>query len=334
MIFSIIVPVYKTEKYIKECVESLVTQDFTEDFEIILVDDGSPDICPQICDEYAKIYKNIVVVHKENGGLVSARKAGMNIAKGDYIVNVDSDDYILPNFLRTLDEEIKKNAPETICFGLRAFGMTSYNFNSKCTEGFYQGEALKQIKESYLYSNELVGLNSGKIAFNICGKCVKRDLYIESQNCVPNHVLSGEDTFFTLAWCTNVKSVSFLNYYGYMYRQNAESCEHDFKLDKIQQLNRTVSDMLCFSETKASAYSVNIKIYYTYRVAFYLTGIAQFSSSYNSFCNKFREISSKIQYEWMSGITEKMTTKAKLKSFLIRNHCLPYFYWLGKRNKG
>lgn len=330
MKFSIVVPVYKTEKYIRECVNSLISQSFV-DYEIILVDDGSPDNCPNICDEYADNYNNIVVIHKENGGLVSARKAGMNSAKGEYIVNVDSDDYVLPDFLETLSAEIEKNNAETICFGLTAFGIRSGRFMNKCPEGYYQDDALKQIKQSYLYSNELPGLNSGKIAFNICGKCVKRDLYIECQNCVPNHVLSGEDTFFTLVWCTNVKSVSFLNYSGYMYRQNAESCEHDFSLDKIKRLNNTVNDMLMFTDERASAFSKKVRIYYTYRIAFYLTGIAQYSLSYNDFYKRYKEVSTDINYNWMTDITNGMTLKARIKLFLIKNHCLPYFYCLGKK---
>ena len=92
---SIIVPVYKVEPYLKRCVDSILHQTFT-DFECILVDDGSPDNCPDICDEYARKDKRIRVVHKENGGLSDARNAGLDIAQGEYIGFVDGDDYIHP----------------------------------------------------------------------------------------------------------------------------------------------------------------------------------------------------------------------------------------------
>ncbi len=93
MKLSYIVPVYNVEKYIDECVKSILSQSM-EDYEIILVDDGSPDNCPAICDSYAERYPDkIRVIHKENGGLASARNAGMKIAIGDYIFFVDSDDY-------------------------------------------------------------------------------------------------------------------------------------------------------------------------------------------------------------------------------------------------
>lgn len=90
---SIIIPIYKVEKYLDECVTSLVKQTY-RDLEIILVDDGSPDLCPQMCDEWAKKDSRIKVVHKKNGGLSSARNAGLKVAKGEYIGFVDSDDYV------------------------------------------------------------------------------------------------------------------------------------------------------------------------------------------------------------------------------------------------
>ena len=89
---SILVPIYNVEKYLPRCIESVLSQDF-RDYELILVDDGSPDQCPQICDEYAKKDSRIKVVHKQNGGLVSARLAGFMEARGEYLVFLDSDDY-------------------------------------------------------------------------------------------------------------------------------------------------------------------------------------------------------------------------------------------------
>lgn len=93
MLFSIIIPIYKVQDYLVKCVDSVCNQTY-RDIEIILVDDGSPDNCPMICDEYAKKDSRIKVIHKENGGLSDARNRGIDIAKGDYIIFVDSDDYI------------------------------------------------------------------------------------------------------------------------------------------------------------------------------------------------------------------------------------------------
>ena len=90
--FSIIIPVYKVEAYLRQCVDSVLAQTF-RDFEVILVDDGSPDKCPEICDEYAEKDGRVTVIHKQNGGLSSARNAGMRFAAGKYLIFLDSDDY-------------------------------------------------------------------------------------------------------------------------------------------------------------------------------------------------------------------------------------------------
>lgn len=111
MKLSIIIPVYRTQDTLKRCIESILQQSFT-DYEIILVDDESPDQCPQICDEYAKKNKHISVIHKENGGLSDARNAGIKLSKGEYITFIDSDDAIDCNTLHSLMNEIDKH-PET-----------------------------------------------------------------------------------------------------------------------------------------------------------------------------------------------------------------------------
>lgn len=111
---SVIVPVYKVAQYLPRCMDSLLAQTY-KDFEIILVDDGSPDECPALCDEYERKYDCIHTLHKENGGLSDARNAGMGIAKGDYVTFVDSDDYVNPLYLELLAEGIEKGADLSVC---------------------------------------------------------------------------------------------------------------------------------------------------------------------------------------------------------------------------
>ena len=111
---SVIVPVYKVEAYLPRCVESLMSQTY-KDFEIILVDDGSPDTCLVMCDVYAKKYSNIHALHKENGGLSDARNTGMTAAKGEYVTFVDSDDYVHPAYLEMLMQGIRQGADFSVC---------------------------------------------------------------------------------------------------------------------------------------------------------------------------------------------------------------------------
>lgn len=104
---SIIVPVYKVEQYLERCVKSLINQTY-KNIEIILVDDGSPDQCPKMCDDYASEDSRIKVIHKKNGGLSDARNAGLDAATGEFIAFVDSDDWVEIDFIETLCKMQKK----------------------------------------------------------------------------------------------------------------------------------------------------------------------------------------------------------------------------------
>lgn len=107
MVISVVVPVYRVEAYLNRCVDSILAQTFT-DFELILVDDGSPDNCGKICEEYAEKDSRIRVVHRQNGGLSAARNSGIDIARGEWITFIDSDDWIHPDYLRVLYDAVKK----------------------------------------------------------------------------------------------------------------------------------------------------------------------------------------------------------------------------------
>ncbi len=124
MKFSIIVPIYKVEECLERCVKSLVNQT-EKDIEIILVDDGSPDKCPKMCDEFAKMDNRIKVIHKENGGLSDARNAGLDVAKGEYVLFVDSDDYITENACERLGE-FAKDSVDILVGDLEVIGGTNY----------------------------------------------------------------------------------------------------------------------------------------------------------------------------------------------------------------
>lgn len=128
-LISVIVPVYKVEAYLERCVESLLRQTY-EHLEIILVDDGSPDGCPAICDAYEARDGRIRVIHQENAGLSGARNAGLSIARGEYVAFVDSDDYVAPDYIKTLYELLVESEADI----------------SQCRFAYVSGEALKSEK--------------------------------------------------------------------------------------------------------------------------------------------------------------------------------------------
>lgn len=119
-VISVIVPVYKVEAYLPACVESILTQTFT-DFELILVDDGSPDDCGAMCDQYALQDARVRVIHQQNGGLSAARNTGMDAAAGEYITFVDSDDVIAPEYLEALYTGLVENDADISCCQFQEF---------------------------------------------------------------------------------------------------------------------------------------------------------------------------------------------------------------------
>ncbi len=118
-LISVIVPIYKVEEFLDECVQSIVSQTYTN-LEIILVDDGSPDRCPEMCDAWAAKDSRIKVIHKPNGGLSDARNAGLDIARGDYISFIDSDDWVDSSMLETMLRHIQKENASICACGILA----------------------------------------------------------------------------------------------------------------------------------------------------------------------------------------------------------------------
>lgn len=147
---SIIVPIYKVEKYIHKCIDSIINQTYKK-IEIILIDDGSPDNCGKICDDYAKKDSRITVLHKENGGLSDARNAGINIAKGEYLTFIDSDDYVSEDYVKFLVDLIKEyDADMSVC---KHTIMCNKKEIDKGTKKMYL-EGPKKILEMSLYSDD------------------------------------------------------------------------------------------------------------------------------------------------------------------------------------
>ncbi len=123
-LISVIVPIYNVEKYVRKCIESIIHQSY-EHIEVLLIDDGSSDNCPSICDEY-KRYKNVKVIHKKNGGLVSARKVGIELSTGEYICYVDGDDWIVEDHLYNIAQAIIESAADIIIHEF-TFAFTNHN---------------------------------------------------------------------------------------------------------------------------------------------------------------------------------------------------------------
>lgn len=215
-LFSVIVPIFNKEKYINECIDSILNQSFSN-FELILVDDGSNDNCPSICDSYKKKDSRVIAIHKENGGLVSARKAGTKIAKGEYIVCVDADDYIENNYLSGIAKEIENKHAEIICAGhTRLDESKKQKISINYRSGYYTKEDI--INE--IYPSLVQDKKMNHFPVNIWSKAYKKVLYSKIQLNVDESVKIGEDGVVSIPYIYMANSMSIIEEYGYVYRIN------------------------------------------------------------------------------------------------------------------
>lgn len=173
-LISVIVPVYKVETYLPACVDSILSQTFS-DFELILVDDGSPDACGAMCDGYAREDSRIRVIHQKNGGLSAARNAGLDIAKGEYVTFVDSDDVIMRDYLRELYLAIIKNDAEVACCKFQNFEDDKPDIES--------AKSISKVHVKVMTGHEAV-LSiynaTGEVSVNAYGKLFMMKLFVES----------------------------------------------------------------------------------------------------------------------------------------------------------
>lgn len=216
VLFSIIVPIYNVEDYLDDCITSVLNQSF-EYFELILVDDGSKDNSPYICEQYKKKDQRIKVIHKENGGLVSARKAGIAIAKGRYAVCLDGDDWIDKHHLFELSQVIKTYSPDVICFNYyEVIDETYIEYKIPFNKGIYLHEdILKKVYPYAIQTSEGIGFPP-----TIWAKAYKIDLYRKEQLLVDERIKIGEDAACTIPCMLQANSIYILDKALYYYRRN------------------------------------------------------------------------------------------------------------------
>lgn len=168
-LISIIVPIYNVEKYLPRCIESIQAQTY-KNLEILLIDDGSPDSCPEICDDYAKKDKRIKVIHKANGGLSDARNAGIDAATGEYLGFVDSDDYIHPEMYERLWKQVvQERADIALCNMERVYGAVAKRFQA--------GEDLVKTYSGTQAIKNILDKNLHVISVVAWGKLYKKNLF-------------------------------------------------------------------------------------------------------------------------------------------------------------
>lgn len=217
---SVVVPIFGIDRYLGICIESILDQTY-KNLEIILVDDGSKDRCPEICDLYARKDSRIKVIHKANGGLVSARKAGLETATGEYVGYVDGDDWIDPGFYASMVETILEYDSDIVVAGMsRDLFTVSSKITSKIPAGNYEGERLIKLKQNMLTFERFSRIGISTYVWN---KLFKREMLIPHQMGVDNSISIGEDAAVTYPYLMECQKVSVIDNCDYHYRQREDS---------------------------------------------------------------------------------------------------------------
>lgn len=235
---SVIVPIYRGEQYLRQCVDSLLAQTL-KNIEIILVNDGSPDGCPAICDAYAAQDSRIKVIHKPNGGLVSARKAGLAASTGAFIGYVDGDDWVEPEMYATLLNQAICHDADVVAAGHQEEleGQVVEVLRNPVPCGVYEGERLvREIYPKMLYSGKFSQFGIFSYVWN---KLFRRKVLFDNQMYVDDRIFIGEDASCVYPTMLSAKIVVVTESSHYHYRQRVDSSikTRENAQEEIKKLN-------------------------------------------------------------------------------------------------
>lgn len=240
---SVIIPVYNVEKYLSQCIDSVLGQHL-DNYEIILVDDGSPDRCPEICDAYAEKHPEIHVIHQKNGGLSAARNAGMMAATGEYIIFMDSDDWWNPEVsMHEVLQNVKSKRD------VQMFLFTSLDYIEG--EGYYkrkEHERLQNIRTDSVenYYHDLA--QNGNFEVSACTKILNREYLLKNCLTFKNGML-GEDNHWIIRVLRCVTKVDILNEPIYICRlRHGGSITQTIKKKNVEDLLKIVAESIAYCE--------------------------------------------------------------------------------------
>lgn len=233
---SVIVPVYNVEKYIRKSLDSILEQTYS-DFELIIVDDGSTDSCPAICDEYNLKDDRIKVIHKENGGLMSAWICGVENAKSEYVVFVDSDDWIgLQMFEIMVNNKFEDKVDMVICNSRKVEGKKEYREDFILSAGYYNYERI--TKKIYPIMINAGDFQKRAVPVSRCGKLIRKNLIENNLKYCDKRISFSEDFNIIFPVLLDCKSIVIINNMDadYYYRMNPNSILHTYNKNMYKQI--------------------------------------------------------------------------------------------------
>lgn len=266
MKFSILIPVYNVEKYLEKCLDSVLSQTFA-DYEVILADDGSKDNSGAICDEYQKRYPDkIRVFHKQNEGLLLTRRFSLKQAKGEYVVFVDSDDYVSPDLLSTLNEKFEHYNADMLIYNFYRFIDGEEEMSSPkipFEDGtIFEGEGKIKLYESFVLYHTFV---------NMWIKAVKLSAVDVDADYMPWNVSRSEDVIQTFPLLVGAKKIVYIDEKLYYYRKNQSSVTARISpkdinnyLKVTERLYQYVKILNLSSNVEAKFFAGRLSFFFTY----------------------------------------------------------------------
>lgn len=328
--FSVVLPVYNVERYLKRCIHSVLEQN-REDYEMILVDDGSTDGSPAICDDYAESYPHIRVIHKENGGLSSARNAGIKAAQGEYVWFVDSDDWIEPDALNRLDQTIGSEQPELVRFGyMRLEGDRAERILLPFVPDGGDGRIELLRRAAFC--------EPGKYILSSCTHLYSRAFLLQNQLLfVSERICGSEDYLFNLMALMRAQHIKTLRQPLYSYERREGSLTQQYKADLPLKYERLTSLLLDFARKNAleKQYAGLIRRFYVWHLIYgtcftYEYGMVtpEHGLAEGRRCVRAMMSAPEFRRALVSCDRRKMPAKRWVHWIAMYLRAEPFFYWL------
>lgn len=310
-LISVIIPIYNTAKYLDACINSVLNQTY-QDFEMVLVDDGSPDEAPQMCDEWAKKDSRIQVIHKKNEGLGLTRNAGLSVARGDYVCFLDSDDTLDADAFEGCIQALGRGKADACFFGRKtgkADGTFLVNKNIPDKLEFIGDEVRKEYSTTYFGPMP----NSKEVEYiqaSACCAMYRLPIILENNiRFLSERIYLSEDTFFNLDICKYASKIVIIprDYYNYTY--NGESLTKRYNPNRFNQLKSFYSLLQKYKDEYIDADSVEERV--TYKLYVYLRHTVEYevkSYKLNGLCNTYKRIKDICSDELIRGHLEKLDT--------------------------
>lgn len=304
-LLSIIVPIYNIEQFLEQCIDSILSQSFT-DFELILVNDGSTDSCGDICDRYATNDSRIRVIHKENGGLVSARKAGLKNASGTYISYVDGDDWIDSDMYHHMISKAQEyNCDLVMCdvehehYTKKKRDLTDKTLKT----GYYNRKELEEkIFPIMLYSGTFYNFGIYPVIWN---KIFRRDKLIKHQFAIDNHIKTGEDAACVYPYFLEIQSMYFMkDRFLYHYRHSSVQMTVAYDKDSFTRF-KSLYNFFNGTNLAKSEYSSQLDFYYSNSVKTIISNELK-KENQIPFKKKLQNIKEIIEFSNSEGFVDRM----------------------------